>query len=72
MSKAIDLESYYCIPIDKRDLNYSNYIDKGEKKISKADDYNSHNTRRLDVGELKDMLLQLPYIQEILGSPKRG
>lgn len=66
MAQAIDLGSYYRIPADTRDLNYSKYFSEGNKVISEVHDYNSHNTRRLNVNEIKELLLKLPYIQDEL------
>ncbi|CAM5200107.1 UDP-glucose 4-epimerase [Castellaniella denitrificans] len=63
MARAIDMESYYRIPADNRDLNYAKYFSEGEAGISVLDDYTSHNTRRLDVGEVKSLLLTLNYIK---------
>ena len=63
---AQDLGDYYRIPPDLRDLNYGKFIDQGEVKISEAIDYNSHNTRRLDVGGMKTLLLKLPFLQAVI------
>ena len=63
MVSAEDLGGYYCIPPDLRDLNYSKFVEKGEEKISHAGDYNSHNTKRLDVGSMKKLLMKLTFIQ---------
>ncbi len=63
---AQDLEGFYRVPADSRDLNYEKYFNKGDEKLSTEKEYNSHNTRRLNVSEIKDLLLQLPYIQEEL------
>tara|TARA_B100000427_G_scaffold327716_1_gene339105 strand:- start:6308 stop:7315 length:1008 start_codon:yes stop_codon:yes gene_type:complete len=63
MSKADDLKNYYRIPPDLRDLNYSKFVEKGEKRISKYEDYNSHNTKRLDEKGLKRILMKLDFIQ---------
>lgn len=60
---AEDLGSYFRIPPDMRDLNYGKYVDKGEIALSGAEDYNSHNTDRLDVARMSQMLLKLPMIQ---------
>src|SRR5690554_5736633 len=49
MANAVDMGDYYQIPPDLRDLNYSKFVDRGEPSITRAEDYNSHNTRRLDV-----------------------
>lgn len=66
MLKAEDLGGFYRIPADNRDLNYGKYFDKGEEKISAFEDYNSHNTRRLDVEEVKEALLTLDFVQNEL------
>jgi UDP-N-acetylglucosamine 4,6-dehydratase/5-epimerase len=67
--KAIDLDNYYMVPLDDRDLNYGKYFVQGEHMVSEAEDYNSYNTRRLSPPEIKDMLFSLPYIQKELESP---
>ncbi|MFI3284169.1 MAG: polysaccharide biosynthesis protein [Erysipelotrichaceae bacterium] len=59
MVKAEDMGDYFRIPADNRDLNYEKYVDKGSKKIEISDEYNSHNTERLDVEEMKSLLLKL-------------
>lgn len=59
MSKAIDLGEYYRIPADNRDLNYAKYLEKGSQKIQVAREYDSQNTKRLDINEMKDMLKQI-------------
>ncbi|KFA99286.1 polysaccharide biosynthesis protein [Vibrio sp. ER1A] len=56
---------YYRVPADNRDLNYSKYFDEGEKDLSKVEDYNSHNTDRLDVEGMKQLLRKLDFIREI-------
>jgi UDP-glucose 4-epimerase len=66
MAAAIDLGDYYRIIPDGRDLNYGKYFTEGEQAISQATDYNSHNTRRLAVPEVKQMLLGLDFIQQEL------
>ncbi|MBN2693529.1 polysaccharide biosynthesis protein [bacterium] len=63
MLKAVDLGDYYRVPADNRDLNYTKYFTEGEKLLSEADDYNSHNTRRLDLKEMVEMLVNLKEIQ---------
>lgn len=63
---AQDMEGFYRVPADSRDLNYEKYFNQGDEKLSTEKEYNSHNTRRLNVSEIKDLLLQLPYIQEEL------
>ena len=66
MVGAENLGLYYRVPPDLRDLNYCKFIEKGEVKISKANDYNSHNTVRLKVSSMKKLLLRLPFIQNLL------
>ena len=63
---AEDLGKYFRVPPDLRDLNYKDYFEKGNAKINKMEDYNSHNTEILDVEQMKKMLKKLPYIQQIL------
>jgi UDP-glucose 4-epimerase len=60
---ATDLGGYYRIPPDGRDLNYAKYFEEGEKRITAAGDYTSHNTEQLDVEAMKKMLLGLDFIQ---------
>jgi UDP-N-acetylglucosamine 4,6-dehydratase/5-epimerase len=64
--KAEDLGGYYRIVPDDRDLNYGKYFTEGEEKIAEVEDYNSHNTRRLNVEEIKELLLKLAYIKDEL------
>jgi len=66
LAAALDLGGYFRVPPDLRDLNYEKYVEKGEIKISEAEDYNSHNTLRLDVVGMKSLLLKLPSIREIV------
>ena len=66
MARADDLGNYYRIPADSRDLNYDRYFVQGEAEISAADDYTSHNTRRLTVEQLKEVLLKLDVIREAI------
>jgi len=66
--KAEDLGGYYRIVPDDRDLNYGKYFTEGEEKIAEVEDYNSHNTRRLNVGEIKELLLKLDYIRQELNN----
>lgn len=67
-SKAEDLDDYFRVAADGRDLNYGSYFSEGRKVVSQFDDYNSHNTHMLDVEELKTLLLKLRYIQSELGA----
>jgi len=64
MAKAEDLGAYYRIPADNRDLNYDRYIDKGNIELEKLEEYNSHNTERLDVKEMKKLLMKLEIFKE--------
>lgn len=64
MARAEDMGGYYRIPIDNRDLNYGKYTNSGQEAVSEAVDYTSHNTRRLNRDELKELLLKLDYIQK--------
>lgn len=64
--KAEDLGGYYRIVPDDRDLNYGKYFTEGEEKVSEVEDYNSHNTRRLNVEEVKELLLTLSVIRDEL------
>jgi len=66
MVAAQDLKGYFRIPPDLRDLNYGKFTDQGETRISEAIDYNSHNTSRLDVNGMKDLLLKLKFMQAIM------
>lgn len=66
MAKAQDMGDYYRVPADNRDLNYAQYFSEGEEKLSHLDDYTSHNTSRLDVEQIKQLLLKLEYIKEEL------
>lgn len=66
MTHATDLGEYFRIPADTRDLNYDKYFVDGEQKISYGEDYNSHNTKRLNVPEIKELLLKLDYVQQEL------
>jgi len=63
MIKAVDLNGFYQVPADNRDLNYAQYYSEGESSISDIEDYNSHNTERLTVDGVKELLLKLPEIQ---------
>lgn len=67
MVRAIDMGDYYRIPCDTRDLNYDKYFTKGNEEVSKIEDYHSHNTRRLDVEGMKDLLLKLRFVREDMG-----
>lgn len=59
MVNAIDLGDYFCVPADNRDLNYERYTSDGNSKLDEVEEYNSHNTKRLDVEGMKKLLLKL-------------
>ncbi len=63
MAAADDMGDYYRIPPDLRDLNYGKFVEQGEERISHAEDYNSHNTDRLDVEGMKALLMKLSFMQ---------
>lgn len=64
MVNAIDMGDYYRIPADNRNLNYQKYIDQGNADLEHVQDYNSHNTKRLDVEEMKKLLRKLDLFQD--------
>jgi UDP-N-acetylglucosamine 4,6-dehydratase/5-epimerase len=68
MARAEDLGRYYRIPADSRDLNYDMYFIEGQTSISQFDDYTSHNTRRLDVEQVKKTLLELAIVREAMNA----
>lgn len=65
---ADDLEGFYRVPADNRDLNYDKYFVEGDQQLSLEEEYNSHNTLRLNIEEIKDKLLMIPYVQQELRS----
>lgn len=65
MIAAVDMGEYYRVPPDLRDLNYGKYVEHGDKRITEVQDYNSHNTVRLDVEGMKKLLLKLPFINAL-------
>jgi UDP-glucose 4-epimerase len=66
MAKAVDMGDYFRIPADVRDLNYNCFFVEGQEDVSRIEDYNSHNTRRLDVKGMMALLLKLDIIHEAL------
>lgn len=66
MAIAEDRGTYYRVPPDNRDLNYAQFVDEGEKEISQAQDFNSHNTRLLNQAEMTAILRKLDYMQAVL------
>jgi UDP-glucose 4-epimerase len=68
MARVEDMERYYRVPADNRDLNYNMYFSRGEERISHQDDYTSHNTERLNIEQVKSLLLKLEFIQHELNN----
>lgn len=66
MAAAADLGRYFRVPPDLRDLNYGKFVEEGEQKISHCDDYNSHNTERLNVAGMRDLLMKLDFMRAIV------
>ena len=66
MASAEDNGQYYRVPPDLRDLNYSKFVEIGEKKISYSEDYNSHNSSRLDIKSMSKLLNELPFIHSAI------
>ncbi|MCZ8334435.1 MAG: polysaccharide biosynthesis protein [Rhodobacteraceae bacterium] len=64
MAQAEDTGDHYRVPADVRDLNYAKFFSEGQTQVSELQDYTSHNTTRLSVPEVKDLLFSLDYIQE--------
>lgn len=65
MACAEDRGQYFRVPPDLRDLNYAKFVEQGEEKISRTEDYNSHNTERLDVEGMQSLLLKLDFMRAI-------
>lgn len=63
---AVDMGGFYRVPADRRDLNYDKYYVKGDQKLSSEEEYNSHNTERLNIEQIKERLLALKYVQNEL------
>ena len=66
MAKAIDQDKFYKIPPDNRDLNYDKYFEKGKIEISNFQEYNSHNTKILNVDQIVKLLLEQEFIKSKL------
>lgn len=63
---AQDMVGFYRVPADKRDLNYNKYFIEGDQKLSSEEEYNSNNTQRLNLEQIKERLLELDYVQNEL------
>ncbi|EHP51012.1 polysaccharide biosynthesis protein [Odoribacter laneus] len=72
MVRAIDMGKYYRIPCDTRDLNYDKFFTKGNEAMSQVEDYHSHNTHRLNIEEMKELLLKLRFIREDIGMESKA
>jgi UDP-N-acetylglucosamine 4,6-dehydratase/5-epimerase len=68
MALALEMDDYYRLPADNRNLNYAKYFSEGDEKISYLDDYTSHNTKQLNIEQLKLLLLNMDYIKEKLNA----
>jgi UDP-N-acetylglucosamine 4,6-dehydratase/5-epimerase len=66
MASAEDLGDYFRVPPDLRDLNYSKFVEQGERRISDAIDYNSHNAERLNLAGMKQLLVRLPFVRDAM------
>jgi len=64
--RAEDLRDYFRVPADSRDLNYSKYFSVGNLEVSQSEEYHSHNAHRLSLGEIKELLLTLDCVRELL------
>ena len=66
MANAVDMGEYFRIPPDLRDLNYAKFVEQGQETISVSEDYNSHNTTRLDVDSMSALLMKLDFMQDLV------
>jgi UDP-glucose 4-epimerase len=73
MAKAEDMGDFYRVPADNRDLNYASYFSEGEEKVSKIEDYHSHNTEQLNIAQVKELISTLALIRkEVFGETVSG
>lgn len=68
MACADDRGDYFRVPPDLRDLNYSKFVEVGEQRISQAEDFNSHNAHRLDVDQMKKLLLKTEFVRSLVNT----
>jgi UDP-N-acetylglucosamine 4,6-dehydratase/5-epimerase len=68
LARSEDQGDYYRVAVDARDLNYGEYFDEGDLRESEMDDYHSHNTERLGVGQVEDLLRSLPEFRKLVGT----
>ena len=71
-AKAEDMGNFYRVPADNRTLNYDKFFTEGSHEVEQVEEYHSHNTARLDVEGMKDLLLKLNFIREDLGLQPRA
>jgi UDP-N-acetylglucosamine 4,6-dehydratase len=72
MVKSVDMGRYWRVPADNRNQNYELYITEGEPRANQLEDYTSHNTERLNVEQIKELLLTLPYVRRELDAHVRS
>jgi UDP-N-acetylglucosamine 4,6-dehydratase len=72
MTTADECAGCYRVAPDNRDLNYDAYFSEGEERVSRSEDFNSHNARQLDEDELADLLSRLPFVRGFLGATDHG
>ena len=71
MAQAVDCGDYYRVPLDARSLDYGLYVEEGEHAVETEHDYTSHNTQRLSVEEVAELLSELPEMREALAKVSR-
>jgi UDP-N-acetylglucosamine 4,6-dehydratase len=72
LASAIDEGGYFRVPADGRDLNYTKFVEQGEKRLNRTEDYNSHNTERLDVEGMKALLIKVDYVRRAASGDTAG
>jgi len=72
LATAIDEGGYFRVPADGRDLNYSKFVEEGEKRLNRTEDYHSHNTERLDVEGMKALLMKVDYVRRAASGETAG
>ena len=70
MVKAEDMDAFYRIPADNRNLNYARYYSEGEENVAEIEDYNSHNTEQQDVEGIKRLLVELDLVKDAINKKK--
>jgi UDP-glucose 4-epimerase len=68
LARSEHQEDYFRVGVDARTLNYSEYFEEGDRRESMLDDYNSHNTERLDARQVASLLLSLPAFRQLVGT----